>query len=189
MGHDSGSAGGAARPEIRISKQKLDQDIAGLVGRMAANRGRWRAVIGVANGGIYPAGKVADGLGLAYDEIEVRGYRGREKSAVEIIRALDDPAGGDGLLIVDDVVDSGDTALAIRDMLPRADFLVVYAKADGARKIDASGVPLLCAERYPQEVWIVFPWHQEGWPGEVPAAVARYRADRNLAAGIPITRQ
>jgi xanthine phosphoribosyltransferase len=182
-------ASGAARPEIRISKQQLDEDIAGLVDRVSPNRGRWRAVIGVANGGIYPAGKVADGLGLAYDEIEMRGYRGREKSSVEIIRGLDDPAGGNGLLIVDDVVDSGDTALAIRDMLPKADFLVVYAKAEGARKIEASGMPLLCAERYPQDLWIVFPWHQEGWPGEVPAAVARYRAGRNLAAGIPITRQ
>jgi xanthine phosphoribosyltransferase len=182
-------ASGAARPEIRISKQKLDEDIAGLVDRMAANRGRWRGVVGVANGGIYPAGKIADGLGLAYDEIEVRGYRGREKSSVEIIRSLDDPAGGDGLLIVDDVVDSGDTALAIRDMLPKADFLTVYAKVDGARKIEASGMPLLCAERFPQDFWIVFPWHQEGWPGEVPAAVARYRTGHDLTAGIPITRQ
>jgi len=182
-------AGGATRPEIRISKQQLDQDIAGLVDRMLPNRGRWRMVIGVANGGIYPAGKVADGLGLAYDEIEVKGYHGREKSSVEIIRGLDDPAGGSGLLIVDDVVDSGDTALAIRDMLPKADFVVVYAKADGARKIEARGMPLLCAERYPQDLWIVFPWHQEGWSGEVPAAVARYRAGRDLAAGIPITRQ
>ena len=182
-------AGGAARPEIRISKQKLDRDIAGLVDRLFANRGRWRAVVGVANGGIYPAGKVADGLGLDYDEIEVRGYRGREKSGIEIIRALDDPDGGSGLLIVDDVVDSGGTALAIRDMLPRADLVVVYAKADGARKIEARSMPLLCAERYPQDVWIVFPWHQEGWLGEVPAAVARYRARRNLAAAVPITRQ
>jgi xanthine phosphoribosyltransferase len=182
-------AGAAARPEILISKQKLDRDIAGLVDRMSPNRGRWRAVVGVANGGIYPAGRVADGLGLAYDEIELRGYRGREKSSIEIIRSLDDRDGGGGLLIVDDVVDSGDTALAIRDMLPRADFLVVYAKADGARKIEAHGLPLLCAERYPQDLWIVFPWHQDGWTGEVPAAVARYRAGSNLAAGIPITRQ
>src|SRR5262249_30628317 len=112
------AASGAARPEIRISKQKLDADIARLVDRVSPNRRRWRAVIGVAHGGIYPAGKVADGLGLAYDEIEVRGYRGREKSGVEIIRGLHDPAGGNGPLIVDDVVDSGDTALAIRDMLP-----------------------------------------------------------------------
>jgi xanthine phosphoribosyltransferase len=180
---------GTARPEIRITKQKLDHDIAGLVDRVSPDRGRWRAVVGVANGGIYPAGKVADGLGLDYDEIELRGYRGREKASIEIIRSLAAPDGGNGLLIVDDVVDSGDTALAIRDLLPKADFLVVYAKADGARKIEAHGAPLLCAERYPQDLWIVFPWHQEGWPGEVPEAVARYRAGRDLAACIPITRQ
>jgi xanthine phosphoribosyltransferase len=178
-----------ARPELRISKKKLDQDIAALVARMSAGRARWRAVVGVANGGIYPAGKVADGLGLDYDEIEVRGYRGRAKSTVEIVRSLEDAGQGSGLLVVDDVVDSGDTALAIRDMLPKADFLAVYAKADGARKVEAQGPPLLCAECFPQAVWIVFPWHQEGWTGEVPAAVAHYRARRRLDAVIPITRQ
>lgn len=182
-------AGDRARPEIRISKQQLDDDIARLVDRVFPDRAKWRAVVGVANGGIYPAGKVADGLGLDDDEIEVRGYRGREKSSIAIVRSLDDPAGGAGLLIVDDVVDSGDTALAVRKMLPKADFLAVYAKADGARQVAAQGLPLLCAGRYPQDSWIVFPWHQAGWPGEVAASVARYRARRQLAAEVPITRQ
>ena len=143
----------------------------------------------MANGGIYPAGKVADGLAVDYLEIEIKAYRGRTKSAVEIVRAIDDPEAGSGLLIVDDVVDSGDTALAIRQMLPRADFLSVYAKVEGLRKLEAAGGAHLCAERFPQNVWIVFPWHQEDWNGEIPRSVAQYRSRRALDIAIPITRQ
>lgn len=180
---------GADRAEIRISKQKLDEDIASLVTRLAAAGRPWRAVIGVANGGIYPAGKVADGLGLEYREIEIKAYRGRTKSAVEIVRSIEDPEQGNGLLVIDDIVDSGDTALTIHQMLPRAVVLSIYAKADGLRKIETAGFSQLCAERFPQEIWIVFPWHQEGWAGEVPQSVARYRAVEGLTDRIPVTRQ
>jgi xanthine phosphoribosyltransferase len=146
-------------------------------------------VIGVANGGIYPAGRVADRLGIDYREIEIKAYRGRSKTSVEIIRALEDPERGHGLVVVDDIVDSGDTALTIRQMLPDAAFLSVYAKAEGLRKLEAAGTAHLCAERFPQDVWIVFPWHQQGWAGEVPRSVARYRMRQGLGDGIPVTRQ
>lgn len=180
---------GADRVERRISKQQLDHDIARLADLVAAAQ-KWRAVIGVANGGIYPAGRVADRLNLDYREIQLRAYRGRSKSSdVEIIRSLDDAEQGRGLLVVDDVVDSGDTALAIRDMLPRADFLSIYAKAEGASRVEASGMVFRYAERFPQDVWIVFPWHQDGWAGEVPLSVARYRARLHLDRVVPITRQ
>jgi xanthine phosphoribosyltransferase len=146
-------------------------------------------VIGVANGGIYPAGRVADQLGLDYREIEIKAYRGRSKAALEVIRSIDDPGQGEGLLVVDDIVDSGDTALAIRQMLPKAAFLSVYAKAQGLGKLEADGEPHLCAERFAQDVWIVFPWHQSGWAGEVPRSVARYRTRQGLTGAVPITRQ
>jgi len=183
------STDGANRVEQRISKQRLDRDIARLADRVAAQQ-PWRAVVGVANGGIYPAGKVADRLNLEYREIQLQAYRGRSKSAgVEIIRSLDDSEQGRGLLVVDDVVDSGDTALAIRAMLPRADFLSIYAKAEGASRVEASGMGFRYAERFPQDVWIVFPWHQDGWAGEVPLSVARYREQLHLDRAVPITRQ
>lgn len=184
---DAAVTSGPPRREILISNNKLDRDITALAGRLAERA--WRAVIGVANGGIYPAGRVADHLRLDYREIEIKAYRGRSKGELEIIRALDDPERGRGLIVVDDIVDSGDTALAIRQMLPGALVLSIYAKADGLAKLAASGETHLCAERFPQDVWIVFPWHQPGWAGEMPQSVARYRAAQGLAGRIPITRQ
>ena len=43
------------------------------------------------------------------------------------------PIAGDGAgyLIIDDLVDTGDTARAVREMLPKAHFATVYAKPAG----------------------------------------------------------
>jgi xanthine phosphoribosyltransferase len=179
---------GAERAEVWISKAQLDRDISGLAERIASGS-RWRAVVGVANGGIYPAGRVADQLNLPYREIRIVGYDGRGKTAPQIVKPLDDADDGDGLIVVDDIVDSGDTALLIRQMLPKAALLVIYVKADGLRKLEACTQRPLYAARHPQDTWIVFPWHQEGWLGEVPRSVARYRAALGLDPRIPITPQ
>jgi len=176
------------RREIPISKEKLDRDISRLADRIARDR-QWRGVVGVANGGIYPAGKVADRLALEYREIRITTYRGRTKVAPEILSAIDDLDDGDGLMVVDDIVDSGDTALTIHRMLPRATLLVVYVKAEGIEKLRELGLAPVYAERLPQESWIVFPWHQTGWAGEVPRSVAFYRSRVGLDGQIPITRQ
>jgi xanthine phosphoribosyltransferase len=181
--------GGADRAEIRISKARLDRDIDMLADRVAAGGGPWRAVVGVANGGIYPAGRVADRLKLPYREVRIVGYEGRDKTAPKIVKTLDDASDGEGLIVVDDVVDSGDTALLIRQLLPRAELLVVYVKADGLRALETRNQAPVYAARYPQDRWIVFPWHQESWPAEVPHSVACYRAANGLDPRIPITPQ
>jgi len=180
---------GPNRIEFLISKEKLDGDIARLADRLRGNGAQRRAVVGVANGGIYPAGTVADRLGLPYREMHIRSYNGRTKITPEIVRPLDDAGEGDGLLIVDDVVDSGDTALLIRQTLPKAVLMVVYVKAEGLIKLADFGHNLLFAERFPQDFWIVFPWHQQDWAGEIPGSVARYRFRLGLDNSIPITRQ
>jgi xanthine phosphoribosyltransferase len=161
------------RAGLTISKAKLDQDIAALAEQLP-NKG-WRAVVGVANGGVYPAGKIADHLNLAYREIRVSSYVGQAKSPPKILQAIDDADQGAGLLIVDDVVDSGDTALVIRQAFPEADFATVYAKPAGLRKLRDHGKSLAFVEQHPQDLWIVFPWDQTGWDGEVPSSVAEYR--------------
>jgi xanthine phosphoribosyltransferase len=183
------AGGGADRPEILISKEQLERDIASLADRVAGFGERWRGVVGVANGGIYPAGRVADRLNLDYREIRISAYRGRTKTTPQIIRGLDDADRGAGLIVVDDIVDSGDTALLIRRMLPRAALLVVYVKAAGLDKLRRLGQAPLYAECHPQDSWIVFPWHQAGWAGEVPLSVSHYRSRVGLDGSIPITRQ
>ena len=59
---------------------------------------------------------------------------------------------GKGLLIVDDLVDTGKTARMVRDMLPDAHFATVYAKPMGRPLVDTF------ITEVSQDTWIFFPW-------------------------------
>ena len=62
---------------------------------------------------------------------------------------------GEGMLIVDDLVDTGRTAKIVRDMLPRAHFATVYAKPAGRPLVDTF------VTEVSQDTWILFPWDSE----------------------------
>jgi xanthine phosphoribosyltransferase len=60
--------------------------------------------------------------------------------------------GGQGVLIVDDLVDTGKTAKIVRDILPKAHFATVYAKPMGRPMVDTF------ITEVSQDTWIYFPW-------------------------------
>jgi xanthine phosphoribosyltransferase len=60
--------------------------------------------------------------------------------------------GGKGVLIVDDLVDTGKTAKAVREMLPNAHFATVYAKPSGRPLVDTF------VTEVSQDTWIYLPW-------------------------------
>jgi xanthine phosphoribosyltransferase len=61
-------------------------------------------------------------------------------------------AQGKGVLIVDDLVDTGKTARMVRDLLPKAHFATVYAKPMGRPLVDTF------VTEVSQDTWIYFPW-------------------------------
>ena len=56
------------------------------------------------------------------------------------------------MLIVDDLVDTGATAKAVRAMLPKAHFATVYAKPEGRPMVDTF------VTEVSQDTWIYLPW-------------------------------
>ena len=60
--------------------------------------------------------------------------------------------GGQGWLVVDDLVDTGKTAKEVRAMLPNAHFATIYAKPQGRPLTDTT------IGEVPQDVWVYFPW-------------------------------
>jgi xanthine phosphoribosyltransferase len=60
--------------------------------------------------------------------------------------------GGSGILIVDDLVDTGRTASIVREMVPKAHFATVYAKPMGRPLVDTF------VTEVSQDTWIYFPW-------------------------------
>jgi xanthine phosphoribosyltransferase len=57
-----------------------------------------------------------------------------------------------GVLIVDDLVDTGKTAKVVREILPEAHFATVYAKPMGRPMVDTF------ITEVSQDTWIYFPW-------------------------------
>ena len=68
-----------------------------------------------------------------------------------------------GILIVDDLVDTGRTASIVRKMLPKAHFATVYAKPMGRPLVDTF------ITEVSQDTWIYFPWDM-GYSFQPPIA-------------------
>ena len=115
----------------------------------------WKAVVAVTRGGMVPAMVVARELDLRVVEtISVKSYDHQVQSEAKILK---EPAevyvgNGDGILIVDDLVDTGKTFQAIRKNYPKAHYAAVYAKPLGKDSLDTF------ITEVSQDTWIFFPW-------------------------------
>jgi xanthine phosphoribosyltransferase len=123
--------------------------------------GPWQGIIAVTRGGLVPAAIVARELDVRLvDTVCITSYAARERGAIEgargAVEVLKRVAGdGSGHLIIDDLVDTGETARVVRDMLPKAHFATVYAKPAGRPLVDTF------VTEVSQDTWILFPWDIE----------------------------
>ena len=120
--------------------------------------GPWKGIVAVTRGGLVPAAIVARELDIRLvDTFCVTSYSDganeRVKTSVKVLKPI--AGDGTGLLIVDDLVDTGHTARVIRDMLPKAHFATVYAKPQGRPLVDTF------VTEVSQDTWIIFPWDGE----------------------------
>ena len=152
---------GGARPyqdEIVISWPELHRD-ARYLSRVLHEMGEWKGIIAITRGGLVPAALVARELDIRLiDTVCIVSYgSGGTGGAAEQhqgeLRWLKSVEGdGDGWLLIDDLVDTGRTAQAVRERLPRAHFATLYAKPQGRPIVDTF------VKEFKQEKWIYFPW-------------------------------
>ena len=143
-----------------VSWDQFHRDARALAWRLAGVNGQWRAIVCITRGGLVPAAIVARELNIRLIETFcVSSYAGPAapgemqvlKGVAESIRKLGGPK-GEGLLVVDDLVDTGQTAKVVRDALPQAHFAAVYAKPMGRPMVDTF------ITEVSQDTWIHFPW-------------------------------
>ncbi|MGJ8524786.1 Xanthine phosphoribosyltransferase [Halomonadaceae bacterium LMG 33818] len=112
----------------------------------------FKGIIAVTRGGLIPAGLFARELDIRLvDTISVKSYdKMEQQEGVQVLKGIDHD--GEGWLLVDDLVDTGKTAKAVREMLPKALFVTVYAKPEGRSLVDRFH------SEVEQDTWIQFPW-------------------------------
>ena len=126
-----------------------------LDGKGPENDGSWKAVVAITRGGMAPAMIVARELDIrTVDTISIKSYDHQDQSEAVVIKSPDRELTGDGtgILIVDDLVDTGKTLKVVRQMFPKAHFATVYAKPAGREMVDTF------ITEVSQDTWIFFPW-------------------------------
>jgi xanthine phosphoribosyltransferase len=144
---------------FHVSWDQIHRDARALAWRLQGqgpDEGNWRAVVAITRGGMAPAMIVSRELDIrVVDTISVKSYNRQAQTEPHLIKA---PAAevmgaeGEGVLIVDDLVDTGKTLELVRRLYPRAHFATVYAKPAGRAMVDTY------ITEVSQDTWIFFPW-------------------------------
>lgn len=113
----------------------------------------WKGILAVTRGGMVPSAIIARELNIRLiDTICISSYDGQERGGLALTKSPELPDGGEGWLIIDDLVDTGKTAAEVRALFPKAHFATLYAKPAGIEYIDSY------VEEVTQNTWIRFPW-------------------------------
>ncbi len=148
------------RPEkiFPVSWDQFHRDSRALAWRLH-EAGPFDAIVAITRGGLVPAAIVARELNVRMiDTVCVASYQNYKnqdelkliKTVAPEIAALREQ--GRRVLIVDDLVDTGQTARVVRELLPNAHFATVYAKPMGRPLVDTF------ITEVSQDTWIYFPW-------------------------------
>lgn len=140
-----------------ISWDMFHRDARALAAKLMA-KGPFRGIVAITRGGLVPAAVVARELNLrTIETLCLSSYDDRvQGNAVNILKR---PEGdGEGLVVIDDLVDSGRTGKVVRELLPKAYFATVYAKPQGREVVDDFVVPV------DQGIWLLFPWDADLQP-------------------------
>ncbi|MBN8967528.1 MAG: xanthine phosphoribosyltransferase [Rhizobiales bacterium] len=146
------------RKPFPVSWDQFHRDARALAWRLNG-AGPFHALVAVTRGGLVPAAIVARELGLrVIDTLCVTNYEHTTQTEMRVLKGVSETVArvgsgaGEGVLIVDDLVDTGSTARVVRELLPRAHFAAVYAKPMGKPLVDTF------ITEVSQDTWIFFPW-------------------------------
>ena len=143
---------------FHVSWDQIHRDARALAWRLdgqGPENGRWRALVAITRGGMAPAMIVARELDIrTVDTISIKSYDNQTQDSATVLKSPDKELMGDGtgILIVDDLVDTGKTLEVVRDLYPKAHFATVYAKPKGRDQVNTY------ITEVSQDTWIFFPW-------------------------------
>ena len=144
---------------FHISWDQIHRDSRALAWRLeqqGPGGGQWRAIVAITRGGLAPAMIIARELDIrVVDTISVKSYDNQTQAEAVVLKAPQAEIMGDqgeGILVIDDLVDTGKTLELVRKLFPKAHFATIYAKPQGRDMVDSF------ITEVSQDTWIFFPW-------------------------------
>jgi xanthine phosphoribosyltransferase len=140
-----------------VSWDQFHRDARALAWRLASLNRAFKAIVCITRGGLVPAAIVSRELNIrlidtvcvaSYHDYDTQGEMAILKGVAPELRA----DGGEGVLVLDDLTDTGKTAVEVRALIPKAHFACVYAKPKGVPMVDTF------ITEVSQDTWIYFPW-------------------------------
>ena len=140
-----------------VSWDQFHRDARALAWRLAGLNKNFKGMVCIPRGGLVPAAIISRELNIRLIEtVCVASYHDYlNQGEMAVLKAISPnllEGEGEGLLVNDDLTDTGKTALQVRGMLPKAHFAAVYAKPQGVPTIDTF------VTEVSQDTWIYFPW-------------------------------
>ena len=148
---------GGPEKAFPVSWDQFHRDARALAWRLHS-AGPFEAIVCITRGGLVPAAIVARELNIrVVESVAVKSYDHQNQGGIKVLKPITEELlvkarNGGKILIVDDLVDTGVTAKAVRAMLPKAHFAAVYAKPKGRPLVDTF------VTEVSQDTWIYFPW-------------------------------
>ncbi|MCQ2445028.1 MAG: xanthine phosphoribosyltransferase [Mailhella sp.] len=137
-----------------LSWERLHNDTKTLA-RMLLEKAHFKGIIAVTRGGLIPAGILARELDIhLIDTLCISSYDWQKRSDdCDILKGV--AGDGEGFLVIDDLVDTGNTAKVVRELLPKGHFATLYAKPAGEGYVQTH------VKTVSQDTWVLFPWDSE----------------------------
>ncbi|TVQ83104.1 MAG: xanthine phosphoribosyltransferase [Micavibrio sp.] len=142
--------------DLPISWEEFHRHSKVLAWRLLELQTEWKGIIAITRGGLVPAAIVARELEVRLiDTLCVASYDHKDQGEANILKQAEIAGDGEGWLIIDDLADTGKTAIIARELMPKAHIAVVYAKPQGLPTVDSFIMEVS------QDTWIHFPWDVE----------------------------
>ncbi len=136
--------------KIRRHRDMLQIHARKLASRLMPSE-QWKGIIAVSRGGLVPGALLARELGIRHvDTVCISSYDHDNQRELKVLKRAE--GDGEGFIVIDDLVDTGGTAVAIREMYPKAHFVTIFAKPAGRPLVNDYIVDI------PQDTRIEQPW-------------------------------
>lgn len=146
----------ASQKAFPVSWDQFHRDARALAWRLH-EAGPFDTIVCITRGGLVPAAVIARELEIRIVEsVGIASYhdysnQGELKLIKDISPAIRETK-GKGVLVIDDLVDTGKTLALVHSILPEAHYAAMYAKPQGRPLVNTF------ITEVSQDTWIYFPW-------------------------------